>query len=123
MESSLDITVALPSEPISESISEKIAAKIREIPEVYFAYLPEIFIPDQMEEPEPVLVLVSSVNGSEMEAITQRLNEEIAGILPDDLRMNILILRPDHELVAPTISTGCLVEINDHKIFEKYHNL
>ena len=119
----LDIMIGVPSDPLPESVSEEIASIIRMIPEIHFAFLPELFIPGKMEEPESVLILVTSLRGKELDMITARLNEEIAKLLPDGVSIGLTSLEPDHELIPPVIETGCLIEINDHKVFEQCNNL
>jgi len=121
--SNLDITIGVPSDPLPESVSEEIASIIRMFPEIHFAFLPELFIPGKMEEPESVLILVTSLRGAELEMIMIKLNEEIGKLLPDGVSIGLTTLEPDHELIGPVIETGCLIEINDHKIFERCNNL
>ncbi|MCK5833641.1 hypothetical protein KAH81_08230 [bacterium] len=123
MDVNLDIIVSIPSKPLPESCVEGIAKIIRSIPEIYFAYLPELFIPGQMDEATLVLILVSDLKGEELAKITYNMNSCICELLPSDNEMNILVVEPDHEIVQPTIETGCLVEINNRKKFEQYIDL
>ncbi len=119
MDSNLEIIVSIPSDPIPEVVTEAIAARIRAIPEIYFAFLPELFIPGQMSEAAPVLVLVTDLDGKELERIIMKLHYEIGELFADNNPIDMLILTADHELVPATISTGCLIEINDQAVFER----
>jgi len=112
------ITVGVPEVPFPESTTEKIAAFIRKTPQIAFAYLPELFIPLQMDEPSPVLLLITVDNSDDIAEIIDKLKMDIANVLPEETNLDVLPLDKNHELVSAAISTGCLVEINDQELFE-----
>ena len=115
----LEVSIGVPDEPLPEKITEKIAEAIRDFHDIAFAFLPEMFIPGQMENPAPVLVIVTKQKGPKLEKLLATLRNRINGIMPDDMELDLLPIPPEHELVMPTIETGCLVEINNHELFEK----
>jgi|GEM_PF-2226867 len=118
MASKLEITIGPPKAPPPESIADTIADTIRARPEIYFAFMPEIFIPGQMESPAEVLILVSDMDGASLERVTREIHEEIRELLPEVDSIDILAVPPEHELVIPSIATTCLIEINDNEVFE-----
>ena len=78
------IEIGVPAEPKPEAVTENIARILRDHPEVAFAYLPEIFIPDRMDSPQQVLMLITEVNGDGLEELLNAISKDIRGKIPDE---------------------------------------
>ncbi len=118
-----EVLIGVPADPIPESVTENIAAVIREIPDIAFAFLPEMYIPGQMEDAGPVLILVTALDGKQLDNTMNKLRIGINDIIPDGIALDMLPVPPDSELLPAVFETGCLVEINDHNVFTECQKL
>ena len=119
-----EVSIGVPSDPPTEKFTEDIAAIIRDIEEIAFAFLPEMYIPGQMTEPSLVLLIVTDAEDSMLHDIIGRLFDGMSGVVPEDSYLDVLPIKPDSdsELLRAAIKTGCLIEINDQTMFKRCHN-
>ncbi len=120
-----EVLIRVPTDPPPEEFTESIAEIIRDIEEIAFALLPEMYIPGQMSKPSLVLVIVTDADGPDLTNILNKLHGCITSTVPENSYLDVLPLKPgiDDELLNAAILTGCLVEINDQEMFERCHEI
>ncbi len=96
--------------PWEPEVIERLRAALARCPDVAFAHLPQVYVPEHQDHPEMVL-FVWLLPGA-LRSLRQALNtvsEIVAHALPDDDYLDVVILNSAPELLERVERAGCLL--------------
>jgi hypothetical protein len=108
-ESDQHLRITPPARPFEGEVEEKLRAGLAACPDVAFAHLLDVEIPDRREGPGTVLFvwLVPPALKS-MRAALNLVSETVAKALPKELYLDVVILNSAPELLHDVEQAGCL---------------
>jgi hypothetical protein len=102
------VYLGAPAKPMPIEISEAIGHLACTLPEVIEAHLPQCYIPDMMEAPAQVLVLILS-SKTNLESILRSITVRLPDILPPGMPLDVLPFLADNQLVSNVRAAQCRV--------------
>jgi hypothetical protein len=96
--------------PLATEVEARLARGLTACPDVAFAHLPQVFVPDRQERPE--LVLFVWLEPGAMRSLRQALNlvsEVVARALPAEQYLDLVVLNSAPELLDAVERAGCLL--------------
>jgi len=103
-----NILVGAPARPMDETIVKSLSELMAQTAGVIEAHLPQVFIPDTMEEPAQVLIVVIDPAVS-VDKVMQNVGGGLSRILPAGIHLDIMPMNPQHELFSPVREAGCQI--------------
>jgi hypothetical protein len=103
-----------PSDPLDAAVLAELRLAIGSCPDLAFAHLVDVAVPGRQTAPEPALFvwLVPGAMGS-LRAALNLLSAAVAGVLPADRFLDVLILNSAPELLVAVEEAGCLLVERD----------
>ena len=103
------LRITRPSRPFDDAAGVKLREGLERCPDVAFAHLVDVEVPDRGEGPGPVLFvwLVPAAMRS-LRAALDLVSETVAKALPSDIFLDVVILNSAPELLPEVEGAGCL---------------
>lgn len=108
------IVVRPPARPLAPAVTEALRAALRSCPDVAFAHLVDVEVPEGPERASPALFVW--LRPAAMRSLRLSLNlvsEIVAGVLPEACHLDVLILNSAPELLGDVEAAGCLLVEGD----------
>lgn len=102
------VLIAAPAQPMSKETSDALGNMLANFPTILEAHLPYCFIPNCMEVPSQILIMVLK-SGTNVNAISGPIGGRLLDILPSDGKLLILPLYQDSPLVELIRRVGFLI--------------
>ena len=104
-----NLRITPPSRPFEDAAEVKLREGLERCPDVAFAHLVDVEVPDRGEGPGPVLFvwLVPAAMRS-LRAALDLVSETVAKALPSDIFLDVVILNSAPELLPEVEGAGCL---------------
>jgi hypothetical protein len=98
------------SKPLAREVEQRLEEELSKCPDLAFAHLPEVHVPEQQAQPE--LVLFVWLVPEALRSLRSALNlvsEAVARALPEKQYLDVVILNSAPELLADVEDAGCLL--------------
>jgi hypothetical protein len=108
------VVIRRPETALDPETMDKLEGELLACPDVAFAHLPQVVVPNRQVEPQLTLFvwLVPEAVGSLRPALNL-VSEAVARSLPEDRFLDVVILNSAPELLMEVEATGCLVVERD----------
>lgn len=109
-----DVLIETPAAPLPIEIMDRLRSELADCPDVAFAHLPQVVVPEQSSSPQLTLFvwLVPEAVGSLRPALNL-VSEAVARSLPEDLFLDVVILNSAPELLQAVEAARCLLVERD----------
>ncbi len=105
-----EIRIERPHKPLDPQTTEALRRAIAQCPDVAFAHLVDVQVVGQQQKPELASVCVAAPGGvSSLRAALNLVSEAVAGALPEDRFVDVLILNSAPELLEDVERADCLL--------------
>jgi hypothetical protein len=108
IEAGTQILIGAPARPMPSAQSAAIADMLAKVPGVVEAHLPQVYAPGAIDEPAQVLVVVLRP-GADAEATLHEINCDLARLLTEDSRLDILPVASDSGMLRDVRAVGCQI--------------
>lgn len=102
-----EVFMGAPAEPMRPSLSAALGRAVSKVPSIVEAHLPQCYVPGSIAPPAQVLVIVTTPGGED--AALRGVESALAGILPEQLILDVWPLTPDHSLLPTVRAAGCQI--------------
>ena len=100
--------IGAPARPMDQRISIEIGKLTDSIDGIFEAHLPQLFVPEVMEEPAQVLVVILRQNAN-LKEIADELGSGLSRVLPEGAHLDLWPIPLGHQMVDDVRRTGCLI--------------
>ena len=111
------IWISRPDEPFGQADLERLQTSLADCPDLAFAHLAEVEVPESGHKPG--LVLFAWLNPAALRSLRAALNlvsDTVAGAIPKERYLDVVILNSAPELLPELEREGCLlVEVNSEE--------
>jgi len=115
------VYIGAPAHPMPKEREKRLAEGISKIEGIAFAYIPQMYIPGQMDESAQVLcIVISKYYIGSIDELMRKVQEVIASVLPSGEYIDVMPLLQDSELIPVIIDTGCCLVVNSPAEHEAY---
>jgi hypothetical protein len=102
------ILIGAPARPMDQRVSIEIGKLIDSIDGIFEAHLPQMFVPEVMDQPAQVLVFVLRQDAN-LRDIIGKLGPGLSRILPEGVHLDVWPIPLGHQMVDDIRRTGCLI--------------
>lgn len=104
------LRITPPGQPLGNEVEKKLREGLEACPDLAFAHLVDVNVPEQGEGPGMVLfVWLDPVAMKSMRAALNLVSETVAKALPEDRFLDVVILNSAPELLLDIERAGCLL--------------
>jgi hypothetical protein len=104
------ILIRAPAHPLDEEVTAELRSALGKCPDIGFAHLVEVEVSGRNEGPALALFVWLAPQGmGSLRASLTLVSEIVAGVLPEDRYLDVLILNSAPELLERVESAGCLL--------------
>ena len=97
-----------PAQPMEQALIRSIAEAVATVPGIIEAHLPQCYVPEVMQKPAQVLVLVLSVS-CHLETSVAAVAGRLSDVLPTSRYLDLLPIVPNSSLLSTIRGAGCKI--------------
>lgn len=109
-----EMHIAAPNRPLDQEVMDRLRQALESCPDVAFAHLVQVWVPEHHPQPDNTL-FVWLVPGAlrSLRGALNLLSRIVAGVLPEDVYLDVVVLNSAPELLNQVEAAGCLLVERD----------
>lgn len=105
------VLIGAPAKPMAESRMALLRAAVQGVPDVVRAYVPQVYIPNEVDPPRQILFLIIREEARErVGTVVEEFAARIRWRMPADEFIDIWPVFADDELLPDITRTGCVLD-------------